>query len=336
MSRTLILTCCGGRMMPTLLDALRAQAPSRALWGVDARGAEVPAETRALLARFETAPTPDAADFADALLEIAAAAAPALLVAGADEEAEALAPHRARFEARGVLLNVSPPEAIARIRDKAALLPADGSLGRVAAPESFEPTLRALGYPDRPVILKPRTGRGRRGVYRIVETPGPAPDDVVPEIAPETAKAVLAESPAESQLLMRFLHGPALTCDLLADCGRLVYATCRTWVAPWRFPFPGQRVGPNPATNAIAHWATERFGLHGLVDLDVIDDATLGPTLLEVNPRPSGSMAAAVLAGVPLIEDLERVLAQETVATPEKALQAVWDIGPDFVARPAA
>jgi carbamoylphosphate synthase large subunit len=50
------------------------------------------------------------------------------------------------------------------------------------------------------------------------------------------------------------------------------------------------------------------FGLHGLVDVDAIltPDGEVAP--LEINPRPSGSVAVALAAGVPLYDQLFELL----------------------------
>ena len=42
--------------------------------------------------------------------------------------------------------------------------------------------------------------------------------------------------------------------------------------------------------------------LQSLHDIDMMTDPVLGPVLLEINPRPSGSLAGLSSAGYPLLD----------------------------------
>ena len=50
------------------------------------------------------------------------------------------------------------------------------------------------------------------------------------------------------------------------------------------------------------------FLLHGLLDIDAKIDDKGNICLIEVNTRPSGSVVASELAGIPIISMMEKVL----------------------------
>ena len=54
----------------------------------------------------------------------------------------------------------------------------------------------------------------------------------------------------------------------------------------------------------LAARITQVFALDGLYDFDVMTNTKGDPIPIEINPRPSGSIAAAILAGVPFYDDL--------------------------------
>ena len=47
-----------------------------------------------------------------------------------------------------------------------------------------------------------------------------------------------------------------------------------------------------------------KFKLSWLYDCDIMYDQNKKPQILEINPRPSGSVVVSICAGVPLIKDL--------------------------------
>jgi len=309
----LVMTCAGGRMMPGLIPALREHRDFASYWGIDLRPLSESPFDVTLVGLAASEP-----EFAAHLLDLLEHATPAMLVLGADEEAEALAPFAGRFRERGILANLSSPNAVAVMRDKVrtAELVGGGFTHSVASVQSYQHLLTALDFPRRPVALKARTGRGRRDVYCITPDPREKRGDIAPDISAARGAEIVAEAAPGSFLMMPWLEGRAVTCDILASNGELVYAIRRDWMQVWRFPFPGQIVSRDAELEERLVPLCRALNLHGLVDADFIDDRDLGLVLLELNPRPSGSMVAAIRAGIPLLRDLNAVLSGSAVMQP--------------------
>ena len=329
----LLLTCAGAPMMPILAGELRREDGARHLIGGDA-DARALARSRRSFDAVSTLPWPNEPAYLDALFELCSRHKIGMAVFGSDEEARVAAQNANALRDQGIRCPVPDRNVIAVISDKLRVA-ITLAKSKLAVPDSFPfdpesehgPQLERAGFPDRPVVIKPRTGRGRRGVLIVSETTGAAHDDIPNTVRPVDLPTQLgaAQSP---MLVSAFIAGIAWTVDVLAHRGTLLQAVCREWLAPWRFPFPGQRVSPNDAILSYVGQVTEILELDGLLDIDLIVDASGKPWLLEVNPRPSGSMFAALVAGVPLITmatDLANGRAHESAPHPDGVIVRVVD-----------
>jgi carbamoyl-phosphate synthase large subunit len=300
-------------MIPALVARLRQSPLGYRLIGLDAD----PAITDRRDLGFDdlhAIPSGTAPDYVDRLIAVCAAYAPALLVAGSDEEAAAVAVARDRLARHGIVANVSPSEMLQRFTDKHVFGEelqkagfGSGPQQRVDSVAAALAAANACGYPERDVILKPVHGRGRRGVRILTRRNLSGHPDLAAPIAEAELDAYFSVARHDT-LVMPFYDGDALTIDILADRGELVQHVCRRWLAGWRFPFPGQEILIEPRYEALARQMARLFGLHGLVDVDAIltPDGEVAP--LEINPRPSGSVAVALAAGVPLYDQLFELL----------------------------
>jgi predicted ATP-grasp superfamily ATP-dependent carboligase len=314
--RTLILTCAGGGMMPWLLAALRRDGGWKAIVGLDADATALARRAEKFDAVFSI-PLGTAPDFPAHVAAIAMRFRPTLLVPGSDEEAHALGAMRAELAATGIAVNALSPTISDRFADK-GLLPATLAAAGIAHPRAISvdglgalrAAARELGHPEKRLVLKPRRGRGRRGVVfvgtRTIEKGGDIPPELPIEAVPEelTREAVLCS----------FVEGKAASMDVLARDGRLVQHVARQWLAPWRYPFPGMRLLADPVWAAVAARIAECAGLDGLFDVDFIVPREGPPQLIEINPRPSGSCVVALAAGIPLFAQLGRLCDGETVS----------------------
>lgn len=96
-----------------------------------------------------------------------------------------------------------------------------------------------------------------------------------------------------SMLLMEYLDGCEYSVDCVADHGRLVCAIPRK--KP-KLAGRGQTIDEQPAMHAATARLVARFGLNGLINVQFRDGHN-GLRLLEINPRMSGGIAMACLAG---------------------------------------
>lgn len=108
-----------------------------------------------------------------------------------------------------------------------------------------------------------------------------------------------AQNPV-SQLLMPYLPGPERSVDFVASAGRLLYAVSRVKLGRT------QRLETAGPSIEMARTLAARYRLNGMCNLQTREDSEGKQAVLEINPRMSGGMSMACLAGVnlPLISVL--------------------------------
>ena len=104
---------------------------------------------------------------------------------------------------------------------------------------------------------------------------------------------------------MERLSAPAYDIDVLARDGKVLRAMPRRRLNPAGIPFTGGVLTPTKPLLTLAR--AHHRGIQAVLALRLRRDdrsARQRPVPIEINPRPSGSIAAAILAGVPFYDDL--------------------------------
>jgi hypothetical protein len=115
-------------------------------------------------------------------------------------------------------------------------------------------------------------------------------------------------------LVCERLAPPCYDIDVLSWNGAVHRTVARQRLNPEGMPFHGNIVSTDPALQDIGRRVGSLLGLYWLYDVDVMTrPATYEPVVIEINPRPSGSLAASVVAGVPLLDDLISLFAGESL-----------------------
>ncbi|WP_298091466.1 ATP-grasp domain-containing protein [uncultured Sphingomonas sp.] len=145
--------------------------------------------------------------------------------------------------------------------------------------------------------VKPRRGVFGAGFWRLVdERPLIATlmDVDARMIAVEAFAQALDGEGAPDLLVLEFLPGHETSVDVLAQEGRIVTAVAR------RKERVGQWVESEGEAIDLAAATVKLFGLSGLINVQMIEDAGGQPRLIEVNTRMSGGCLNTVFAGVNL------------------------------------
>lgn len=279
MARVLV-TGVGGPAGQAVLRSLLRRGDD--VWGADMDGWAaglylVPADRR------RTVPPGRAPEFVDELLELCAAEGIEVLVPTVDAELVPLAHRRDELLAVGTVLATPPAEVLELALDKAALADRCAPLLRV-------PTTRVLDVGaldaawDFPVIVKPRSGSGSRGVR------------VVPDAA------ALRDLGVDTSLIVQeLLPGEEYSVDVLADAdSHVVAAVPRTRT---RVDSGVSIAGVTVQDEGLIGTATavaEAIGLVGVANVQLRRDTRGEPALLEVNPRFPGALPLTVAAGADL------------------------------------
>lgn len=249
----------------------------------------VPADRRLII------PRGDDPRLIDVLYEECRARRIDALLPTVDAELAPLAAVRARFEAISVQLPISPVECLRICRDKQLLL--EKVKGIVPIPGN-EPLTQAVA--DRthafPLLVKPRSGAGSRGVAKIE-----CREDL--ETIPKDG----------SYLLQEYLPGEEYSVDVyVRRDGRVIGAVPRERMKVDSGIAIASRTIDLPEVVDSAVKTAEIIGIRGTANIQFKRAADGVFKLLEVNPRYPGTLPLTGAAGV----DMPKLMADELAGKP--------------------
>ncbi len=266
---------------------------------------------------FATVPRGDAPGYVDRVCALVAAHDVELVLPCSDEEALALAAERARLTALGCALACADIETLRLMADKgrayqqlrAAGLPApDGRLVKTAA--ALDDAIDVFFRREGAFVVKPPSGsRGGRDTFIIhQDVRGARPFFGARELEMDfdTFRSDFRSRALERLpvLVCERLVPPAYDVDVLARDGVALRAVPRRRLNPAGVPYRGYVVEARDDLVDLGRRTAAALNLSWLYDFDVMLRTDGTPAILELNPRPSGSFATAIVAGQPLIDDL--------------------------------
>lgn len=307
------LTCVGGRLSYDTIHALRS-AGDFACWllGIDGNPDGDP---RVLCDEFRVLPSAaeDAEAFVHAALETCKEFSITFLILSSDEEVKAVQGLHDRFAAIGTTLSCGRDCPIDMVMDKLDLYRTLGDAGvqtikfaEVSSLEDLQREAIRMGYPEVKLVLKPRTGRGSRGVI-LLDPAVSEFSNLIPNRFCGTCSLDLAEDAfAENgqtfadYLLMEYMEGDTYDVDVIARDGAALEIVSR--LRQLRNVFwptsTGHKVLRNARAQAVVTAACEVMGMDGASDFDVIMRGPDDPIILDAACRFSGSVGASIPAGI--------------------------------------
>jgi biotin carboxylase len=217
-----------------------------------------------------------------------------------------MARHRARFEQQGTRLMVAASSATLDLMESKEkqyqACPPDFPLPKwrcCRTLEEFDLAHAELAATGATVCIKPTVSVYGLGFKILVGAGGRqhrlfSGDST--HIGLDDCRRALGEKPTfRGLMVMELLPGPERSVDCLGHEGRLVWGVVRR---KSNGAEPGQWIEDHPA---ILEWCarlTEHFKLTGLYNIQFKEDSLGNPLLLEINPRMSGGLAMACMAGV--------------------------------------
>ena len=235
---TVVVTASGAPGTGALLRALRMNGERQVrLVGTDMSPQAI---GRHYCDAFYVVPRGSDPAFADTVLGIARSERAEVVLPQSSFDLLGLAEARQRFEAEGVAVLVSHPDAIRRANDKAetcAMLERIGvrapTWRRVTGGTGLRHAAQELGYPDRPVCFKPVFSSGSRGFRVLDPTADRAkqllegrPGDIAMRLT--EALEVLPEEGGPELLVMELAQGGERTIDGIARDGRILLGHPKT------------------------------------------------------------------------------------------------------------
>ncbi len=314
----ILVTAVGGALAPLNIRLLKGglRHPAWVL-GVDERE---DATGRYFCDRFETVPNGGSSSYPARIRSLIDTYEIDVVLPWSDEEALALAENREMLESGSTTLACANFETLKTMNDKAAsyeLLAAHGIRTPAYAVasnfEEFDAAIERLSVRGDGFAVKPCASRGNRGVILVRDdVEGQSRYSGSRELHMDHAtflEKYRTEYADEFPLIVsERLYPPAYDIDVLAKGGEVLRAMPRERLNPAGVPFTGGILRPTDELLELAKDITRVLDLDWLYDYDIMRSAEGEAVVLELNPRPSGSIAAAIMAGVPFYDDLISLL----------------------------
>lgn len=307
------MTCAGGATTPYLAAALTQSRDLRISISVcDAN--RLTGRSAEAFPEADIIPAGRDVGYAVAVLDLARRKSIDLVWPGSDEEALALSAEKPLFEQAGIRLLVSDAQCLRLLTDKAEVYRRLSAAG-IACPDhsivrgyaELKEALALYDFPAQAVVVKPTTGRGGRGV--IVLCGLASVEDWIGGGARETRvsgadlpDALYADAYPHSLMVMPVMGAPVYDADICAVHGEPRAVSLRKRYNPTGIPYRGNLVFRDEKLEQFCGDVARTLQLDSLHDYDLMTDRNGGIRLLEVNPRPSGSLISTAAAGANLAE----------------------------------
>jgi carbamoyl-phosphate synthase large subunit len=198
-----------------------------------------------------------------------------------DAELRPLAHARDKFTAAGVSLLLAEAEALEIILDKLTLATHCAGVVRIPRTELFGPALDPGSW-TYPVIVKPRTGSGSRGIHVV-----------------GSAAELAAMDRSPGLIVQDFLPGEEYSVDVLADInGHVIASVPRVRARVDSGVSVGGRTVHDPEIEYFGRAVARATGVTFVANVQCKRDRDGRPALLEVNPRIPGTLGLTIAAGV--------------------------------------
>lgn len=313
MKLTVLMTCVGGELAPEILQMLRAsERHTLKIVGVDVMPDAV---GRHFCDVFETVPRGGDSGYVKAILALAVRHGVDFVYPTSDEEAVSLAAAEDDLESRGVRLAANGLEVVSLVSDKILTYKRLAEIGiatptwasasdRAELPEAIGDLLARTGY----AVVKPSRARGGRGVFVVSSNKRDARQYQGSREVHLGAEEFLRDHMGMLDglypfLVMERLQEPVFDVDMLGWNGVPKRVVVRRRVHSAR-PNEGHTIVADEGLQSLGRSIIRGLGSSWLLDCDIMHDSLGNPKVLEINPRPSGSVAVTIRAGVPLLDDM--------------------------------
>jgi biotin carboxylase len=323
MTFRILLTSTGGGLAPQAIQYLRHQSRHGRVHVVAVDTSKT-AASRHFADAFEIVPHGTDPGYAARLAEIAERHAVDLVLPWSDEEALAAAGNRELIETNGRRLACADIAVLETVSDKTRAYEALGRAGlpvprweRARSLDEIAAAVERFLAMGLDIAVKPAISRGSRDVSVIrADVSGAGHYGGGREVHMDAASFKKEYLPRYAGhfpvIVMERLFEPTFDLDILADRGKVVRSVGRRRINP-PVPNDGHIIESRRDLYDLAPGIARSLGLTWLYDCDLMVDRNDKIFILEVNPRPSGSTALVVAAGVPMLDDLISLALGETL-----------------------
>lgn len=316
---TILVTCAASIVVPSSLQAIeRSTNNEYEFVGVDASEDDL---AKTYLSHFYKVPFAYQSDYVDRLADIISTHKVNYLLVLSDEEALVLSEDttKERLARLGCTVLLPDHTVVRTCKDKGdflAFLSNQANLSEtynlVNNASDLDTAACAMGYPENQFIIKPRNGRGSRGIMLIDDNASPS--DIVKVRDNKSYSLSFAKTLFESEsnldlIAMPYYSGEDYNIDVLCNRGEVVYSMIQRRVAPKMGAITSaQIVNDSDIHNVIAELVST-LNVTGLINIELARcEQSNVPKVYEINPRPSAAFAFFCYQGVDVLADLIAVL----------------------------
>lgn len=303
----ILVTGAGAPGFPSIINCLRNNG-ERDLYivGVDMNPMAV---CRTMVDSFYQVPEARNSKFTETVFDICKKEKISVIISIVTRELEVFARAKKHFEEIGTKVAVMDYEPLHIVNNKGLLLNAMKKVGLptpdfcvVRNSEELEKAIYKLGYPNRPVVVKPTFGNGSRGV-RILDASRSRYHQFFYEkpnsqyLRLEELMSIIKEEEIPEMMAMEFLPNEDVSVDILADHGKTLYYSCRQGIVVNSI-MVSSVVKFNHEAIDLAKSITRELKIDGNAGFDMKVDVNGKPQLMEINPRLPAGVVNSVVAGI--------------------------------------
>ena len=309
-------TCAYGKYIYKLVKLLSIRKTSNYIYGFDAT-MNKSIKKNQYFKKVLKLPLPNEGDYINSLVNHLGKNKKSVIIFGSDEEADIASKNIRALDKTGSIFNLMNNETIKIFSNKNKIYTAIEHLNenKIIKPFRVIENKLELKYfikelnGSKDVILKPLIGRGSREVYIInVKNKRIEADDRNIKIIKNSDISSKIFEKNNKMLAMEYIEGKSITIDVLANNGEIIQIVPRLWLNGKKNKKIIQSLIDNNQITNLVNIINSVRNIHGLIDIDAKIDENGDVFLLEVNPRPSGSIYATELMGIPIFSMLIDIL----------------------------
>lgn len=240
-----------------------------------------------------------------------------IVVPWSDDEVVAISSSALDFHKLGIATLCSPFQSVQLVVDKAKMLEelkqTDIPIPKfeiASSPEDIEQAAKRLGYPENPIIVKPRRASCGYGLWILDSNIDlmqkfqyPGHRFPISAFLSVLSEAMAADKAIPPYIMMQFLEGEDYSVDALATHGNPLFIIPRRRIKAVDGISQVCEILPDPKVREVVGRIIRKFNLHLNINVQLKYPSILEgqPLVYEINPRISGTIAVNDAAGVNLL-----------------------------------
>ena len=334
----LCITCSSSRIVPSTVNLIKKIHPEWRIIGIDLMKDDL---FRFYLDEFYRVSHPSTDNYVEEILEIVKNELINFILVLSDDEASVLTESniRSKLEHLGCRVLLPESEVINICNDKANLFEkfVENNLLReeyflVNNIEDLQYSALKLNYPKKSFILKPRNGRGSRGVC-IVDQSANLRDYFFGinknRFTLDTLVKGLLDEKNLNLIATPFYQGKDYNIDVMTFKGEICYSYIQERVEPKFGPILKAKISNEADIHKILKEVVNLLNFSGLVNIEIarrVEDDL--PRIYEINPRPSAAFSFLYYQDADPLDDLIKCFNNEKPAFrsfKKMIIQRFWD-----------